>query len=265
MKIDLVVPAIARDLTRLEILVRSLKRFWHIEGRRVLAIRKHEMPLFQHFAPFMELVAKEDLIGPQPYSEGMSGWYRQQMVKVAAANLFEGVYVAIDSDCFAAKDLTWDTFVKDGKLPMIEHPWNEGKILHYRGSARALDIDQIPERAWTWRPPFFFHSEILRNAISRMEEQGLKWTDVLCKTKNWGEVLLYHLALLRENRQEKLHYLSEPVTHEFIRHPHVDIEGDFQAWDVDETFSGKYMFGVVHSNTKIDPARVADKLKGRFE
>ena len=265
MQLDLVCPVIARDLGRFEILLESLRAFWKVPGRRIAAVPAKEMALFEQYQPEIELVAKEDVISTVPYDRAVPGWYRQQMVKLGIANhLGSGAYMAIDSDCFVAKPLHVRDLMPSGKLPYLiaDDPGNKEE--YYRGSGAALDLDFMPAEKMSWRPPFFFDVGVVQQALCRMEEKEMPWAEVLSRTPRWGEVFVYHLMAAHTGELDKMHYASPSLTHEPIRWPHVDVESDFAAWDLNETFSGKYAFGVIHSNTNIDPTRVAAKLKGKF-
>lgn len=264
MDLDLIVPSFSQDISRLAILVASLRKFWHINGRRVLAVPRHELSLFRQFEPYMELIPKDEVIGKQPYEEQVPGWYRQQMVKIGMGLQFNGAYIALDSDCFAAKHLDSSEFFKDRKLPWIEGHESHGQGPYYRGSADALDIDELPENIWSWRPPFFFQSEVIASLVQRLQERELGWVDVLCRTRSWAEICLYHLEAVRTGAFQNMYYKAECLTHKPIVFPYVAVDEDFRAWDVNETFSGKYAFGVIHSNTLVDPKQTEVKLKGKF-
>jgi len=263
--LDLICPAIGRDLARFEILLASYRRFWRAPGRFHVFVPDSDRAVFAaaiRGLPGVVLRSKREAIGTLPYEMGCAGWFRQQMVKLGAARLVEApVYCAIDADCFLAAPVTDD-------LNEDAIPWqrvDQDRQEFYRGAAEALGLEDLPARRFLWRPPFFFGTRVVRAALERIEKvHGESWQEVLARQAVWAEVAVYHL-MVRRLGIESLHIDAPSLTHEPIRWPHVDVEADFAAWNVDETFGGSYRFGVIHSNTAIDPKRVAARLAGRFD
>lgn len=270
--LDLICPAIARDADRFRILLESYQALWRAPGKFYVFTPDKDVELFKGIVEAagdlrVSVRSKRSVIGDLPYEWNVPGWFRQQMLKLGAARAVSSrVYCAIDSDCFLAQPLTSE-FLAEG-IPWTSVEFSSTRNVVYTLSAAALgmqDADALPARAAMWQPPFFFDVGVVDAALNRMEvEHALSWVEVLARTRVWGEARVYHLMVHALGLQDD-HKDGLLRTHEPIRYPHVDIEGDFEKWDLDETFGGRYAFGVIHSNAKIEPARVRARIGDRFE
>lgn len=269
--VDMVMPCIARDLDRLQLYLTSRRKFWHVPGRFFLCTPHKDLDLFRALAKEhkLELLSKESIIGTKPYEgpTALGGWHRQQLVKLGGAKVVDTpFYMALDSDMFHAKQVECaGDLLREGKLPWymksFADPTYVDRLTMCRTFAQHYADATLPDdfAVSMWQPPFFFDRSILCAFLET------DWVSSLCEHLNakghgWGEAYVYRVLAHSQGAWDDRHALGESVTHEFIRHPHVDIEGDFGAWRPADTFSGAWLFGVVHSNTKIPAARTEERV-----
>jgi hypothetical protein len=260
-------PLIARDLTYFKTFWLSYQTFWKVPGRLLLFVRDTERGVFESVVAGdarVVFVSKDAFLGSAVYAEpAVPGWYRQQMVKIGAARLVEtACYLAIDADVFVARPVV--SFRVEGHLPLTLEPFDARWLTPYfEGSAAALDVSWVvPTERASWRPPFFFDTQVMRWACDRMEAAHARvWSDVLSvgprsKLLPFGEVFVYQLAAQACDRWQ-LHAFVPAFVHDVVRGwPYADAAAQFAVWDPATTFSGAYMFGVVQSCTGIAAERV---------
>lgn len=274
--VDMVMPCIARDLDRLQLYLASRRKFWHVPGRFFLCVPNKDLDLFRALAEEhrLELVTKESVISTKPYegATAIGGWYRQQLVKLGGAAIVDTpFYMALDSDMFHARHVERaGDLLRDGKLPWymksFSDPTYAARLTLCRTFAQHYAGASLPDdfAVSMWQPPFVFDRAVLRTFLAT------DWVTLLCEHRKvrgygWGEAYVYRVLAHLQGMWDDRHAFGGPVTHEFIRHPWVDIEGDFEAWRPADTFSGAWLFGVVHSNTQIPVSRTHDKLASFFD
>jgi hypothetical protein len=265
MNCDVVMPVIERDIDRLAIFMRSWDRYWQVPGRLLLCAPAAELPAFKQFTQGrsnVEIIAKQDVIGDEPYKRGVDGWLRQQMVKLGIARFVgqtDRFYMAVDADVFIARPLRYTDIFQNGRAPANLSKTVLARQQHLHTNARmAMDLDPLVEpqtQQYTWTPPFIFSRELVLGALAAMENgKGMDWASVLCATPTWGEVFVYHTYALAMNRWHDFHYECATMTDSPLKWPPVNAESEFAKWNPAETF-GRYMFGVLQSYAKIAPER----------
>lgn len=255
---DWVCPTFSRDVDSFALLIRSFQKFWGGDGRLFVLVPDADRPLFSPLVRKFSVVAQESLLPPVWFAPRSRGWYRQQALKLAASSLVSSpVYGVIDADCFLARPFVAADHATPGATRWELRPHTNTHF--YPGSAELLGVSVPPQR-FLWRPPFFFETAVVQQLLRKVDNKHLvAWQSVLATSHPWGEVPLYHLML----EHLRVPYAVSPsVTHEPIRWPKVDVEADFARWDPAETFSGKYAFGVIHTHSGIDVARVREKVEG---
>ncbi len=72
------------------------------------------------------------------------GWYKQQLIKLAAADLVTTpFYVTLDSDVISTRQASIDDFVWQGRgVLQVEHG---GQELWYRQTAKGLGLPEAPD------------------------------------------------------------------------------------------------------------------------
>lgn len=259
---DWVCPTFSRDVEAFRLLIASFKKFWDGDGCFHVIAPRADLPLFAPIVsvfPRHLLVAQEDLLGTVWFTPRSKGWYRQQAVKLGAANMVSTpVYGVIDADCFLTRPFVKERHATLGATRWELRPHTDAAF--YPGAASLLVLPQ-PERRLLWRPPFFFQRAVVRALLQRLEVLwGQPWPEALARSPHrWGEVPLYHVMA----HEMGIPFVEAPSeTHEPIRWPRVDVEADFNAWDPAKTFSGDYAFGVIHTHSAIQPDRVREKVEG---
>lgn len=287
MKLDMICPVIERDREFLETLLASRRKFWRGEGDFCLLVGG-ELPapwldaiVREH--PDVKVIAQRDLVGDVPFGhvefwdestkrvniQPTPGWHIQQIVKLAASKLVTTeVYGAIDADCFFTHPFDPEVFLRDG-IPWSMADYRPKIRGFYEGSAKLLGFppEVIPARRLLWRPPFFFSRALASNILDRVAEVAqCPWVEALCRASpHWGEVPLYHVGAHVTGQWHSLHREVESFTHEPVQWPHNNPSVEFASWDVDQTFSGRYQFGVVHANRDyVQAADVSEAIKNRL-
>jgi hypothetical protein len=145
------------------------------------------------------------------------GWYKQQIIKLAAAELIDTPwYLTLDADVVCVRHLNDKFLFPDGRAiwqrePVRAHPeWWEGSREVLRVS-RKLDLDQ-PVTGVT---PALIHSASARDLLVRLAalDRGCHWAATLVHLQhlNWTEYSLYWTYLLDVGRVE--HLYSDDSSH----------------------------------------------------
>lgn len=262
--LDIVMPVIARDRERLDLFLASWRFNWRIPGKLFLFTRDEDVPLFEELAtdPRIEVRTKRSLIGDEVYTFGEehwhfgTGWYRQQMVKLAAYQVVQGpFYCCLDADYLIAKEIRYEDLVEEGrgKAQTSTVPIDRDQ---YQVSASLLGAKPVTAEFLKGVPPFILHQEISSRTLRRLGN----WQSVLARTRMWTEASLYRTA-----GEEGWGELHKNVAHDFTDNPFRTALLDprnFIAWNPAPSFDGEYMFVTVSSTMQIAPKQVWSKLRG---
>ena len=286
---DAVLPLISKDLPRVRLLLRSLNRF--VEGLDTLWVYTPEsqkediatafegmgLKATVHVCPETELVPELRLFS------GIGGWYKQQMIKLAAARKVKSdFYLTLDADVVATRELSLSSLTPNNRALayIIQddlHPhWYQrvenllGQKLRRKGvvhnvtpavlSSVAVGIllDTMGQRLdkGMWSPGIRglkqrwvrFRSRSSFDSGHLFLLAGLPWT----------EYALYYSFLEMEAIFDSYHQVSPACIYDIDRSVWYRPEKGLSAWDPKPSFQGRGppWFLVVQSNTHLDPRDV---------
>ncbi len=208
------------------------------------------------------------------------GWKVQQLVKLAAANIFESeFYLTFDADVVCTRKITYDTLIPEGKA-ILQYEPRDGHFKWWRSSSLILQVP-FSKKDTQWGmsvTPAVLASRICRSLMEQIKISGSgSWVDELCGLHNsahpqnwsikrylmrrWTEYTLYYLFAEKVGLLDQYHVTVGSVgslDQISTRAPEPP-----QNWDVSNTFSGplKSAFCVVNSKGYPDPEAVLDRLK----
>jgi len=292
---DAVLPLIPRDLERYAMLARSFERF--VTGLDTLwaVVPPNEVETLRNAlanipAPYhVEVRSELALIPELRLFPKLGGWYRQQLVKLEAANLVQSdFFLTLDGDIIATRPVDLNALVADGRASChVTHA-----DLHprwYKGAAAVLGIPLARPKISHQVTPTILHREGLwalhqhldarwnlrqRSpgwrgikqragavwAKLRAEPRDRAWRLLLANARPWTEYSLYYSFLELNGRFNDFHEetswcLYDPDASVW----HVD---DFERWDPAPLFKGEGppFFSVIQSNTGIPASTVRDRL-----
>lgn len=292
---DAVLPLTVADVARARLLFRSLTRF--VEGLETVWVytpddQAQTLQAELVGVPLPLRVRPETDIVPElrPYAH-IGGWYKQQMIKLAAARAVRGpFYLTLDADVVATRDLRVEQLTPEGRA--LTHIINEdlhprwyrrvesllGEPLPRRGvvhnvtpavlsAPAAIELlDEMGERMRRGR-----YSPGLRGVRQRWAR--LRWGSrpdpghlYLLAGLPWTEYALYYSFVELRGRLEHHHRISDRCIY--------DIEGSvwfrpqtrLTHWDPAASFQGEGppWFLVVQSNTGLEPGEVERSLNKYF-
>lgn len=259
--LDLVVPAIARDKDRLDLFLASWRHNWKIPGKLYLFARDEEMHLFEGLAsdPRIEVRTKRSLIGDAAYAPGAnSGWYRQQVVKLAAHTVVQGsFYCCLDADFLVTQPVQLpDLITADGRgfafaIPDISSEQLGWYKRSYEDVGVLMGVEPVLRDVLSTCPPFIFRKDISEACLSRLGD----WQEVLARAKGWTEASLYRTtAEITGAWTPSIARLEHSLTDAVDRDPRA-----FIAWDPTVSFS-KYKFVTVSGANGVPAHLIKQKL-----
>jgi len=199
--------------------------------------------------------------------QGLAGWYVQQLIKLAAADLVETeFYLTLDADVICTRPVRYGDLVKDGRAigERYDHP---PRSENYDRAARILRLPRS-----TWAHPVT--PSILNRTVVRMMQQHLAgliskplrrfpgagtWRGHLLLNLPWTEYTLYATFVSGRGLYGRFHFKDDYYS--LFGNSVWDRE-QFTDWDPAKSFAPQadYYFVVVQSNTGIDPAAVWAKV-----
>ena len=280
--IDVVLPLVAGDLPRARILFASLRRFWRCPDTRLwVVVRDEELPLFRDVdapAPF-EVVAESRVLGSR--FDDVSGWFRQQAIKLGAARLVRGpFYLVVDADCFAVKPIAPEDLVDVSShrarvryVRWIDPRW-------YEASRRLLGVPRRPPESVDFTP-FVFHRDsvlALLDHLDRLERADLtrrpdvpRWSGLLMPDgrrltgqwddREWTEFTLYHVHGWHTGTWDRCHVPGDSLVRNTLWKEHL------APWIAADSFAAPAAacFSVVQSNTGVSVEWLWDQVRPWIE
>lgn len=261
------------DTQRAEILLQSLDKFW--AGARKLVIwivvaddaaeMATTLPNYQRIVP--RVVRERDLIGELADFPDAPGWYKQQLIKLAAHSVVSTpFYLVLDADLICAQPFSEESLVVDGKAltdwewKSTHEEWWQGsaKFLQYKGPLKGFGMSVTPE---------VLCGQICKQLLAHVGElYNEHWCSALMRIQIWTEFTLYCLYATQNQFMQQYHH-SRPwmIRHgKALRSRHnVWFAKDFGKWTPSRAFAaeGRGIFMVCQSNTEIDPKRIREKLR----
>jgi len=177
----------------------------------------------------IRVLADTDLV---PRVEGMkSGWAKQQILKLAAANLVQTKhYLVFDADNLMVSPAGFEQLCPGGRARVTYEPYR----IHsgwYRGSARVLryEIDFERDDSVLGVTPQILHTDICRKLQREIEIRNGKapWECLLARYRGWSEYTLYWLYMLKHYDAAELYDDAVPLHRECIWHGADELTPEF--------------------------------------
>ncbi len=275
------------DLKRAHILFNSLQTFvapGTISEIFVLVPAAEVELVTQEYACWQSLnikvMAEDELLPEFKKYPKMRGWRKQQLLKIAIANLVENeFYLTLDADVICLKPLDESTLIIQGKAllqyePRAQHPkW-------WKSSARILKMspDVGPKDRGMTVTPALMSRTLSKKLMQELSpaKAGENWVDALCSLhdpanpKNWWigrylklkwtEYSLYYLCAMKLGLLDQYH-----ITAGTAQVPALLLIHDshpYESWNVAASFdqANPGLFCVVGSKTGLPPKEVWQKV-----
>jgi hypothetical protein len=228
----------------------------------------------------IKVMAEDHLIPELKKYPKMRGWRKQQLLKIAIANLVENdFYLTLDADVICLKPLEENKLIVDGKAllqyePRSQHPkW-------WKSSARILNMspDVGPKNLGMTVTPALLSRTLSQKLMRELSANKVAedWADVLCSLhdpaniKNWWigrylklkwtEYSLYYLCAMKLGLLEQFHCIagtSQIPALLLIHDSH-----PYECWDIARSFdlANPGLFCVVGSKSRIPPKDIWAKV-----
>ncbi|HLY55613.1 MAG TPA: DUF6492 family protein, partial [Stellaceae bacterium] len=258
------------DLTRARILCFSLRRFWAGEAPlclHVIARDAERGTVEQGLAEFaggrlaIEVVAETALVPTLAEVPGASGWYRQQVIKLAAHRLVAGwAYLTLDADVVCIRRIDESTLLPDGR---ILTDW-ERRVLHadwWEASASLLGVLPGLDGVGLKPTPAILSTAICQRLESWLDGIG-GWAGLLVRT-GWTEYTLYNLFADRHGLTAVFHAGETDERRGLLRaHYSFSSRAEFEQWKPERAMApdGRGCFIVCNSSARVDPAEIWARL-----
>ena len=217
------------------------------------------------------VIIDEEAILPVLRSTGAWGWYRQQLIKLRAAELSSTeFFVTFDADVILCKPLDGNDLVRGGKALLQK----ETRSYHpdwWAGSARLLGLPLDPEAEGMSVTPAVLSKSICKRLFTHLEDRfGEDWPTALLRRTSWGwtEYTLYFLIAEHYGMLNSFHFTSaNGADARMMGWSNVWFERDFAKWNVEACFdpATSGFFSVMQGNTGISPSAVAGRLRNHLE
>lgn len=222
------------------------------------------------------VLCEEDVLPAlrRPALASSAGWYRQQVIKLAAANLSTTeFFLTLDSDVVLAKPLRSEDIVRDGKA-LLQPGARDRHPRWWCGSGAVLGIAAdlaAPGMAVT---PAILSRTVCQRMFEHLEHRhGRAWADVLLQRSldhwltrrarnNWSEYSLYYLTAEHFRLLERYHYPADGHTQLHCRDS-VWSKRQFSGWTPQPCFdrAGSGLFFVIQSSARIAPRAIGQQLR----
>ena len=224
----------------------------------------------------IKVMAEDDLLPEFKKYPKMRGWRKQQLLKIAIANLVENeFYLTLDADVICLKPLDESKLIIDGKALLQ----NEQRAQHpkwWKSSARILNMspDVGPKELGMTVTPALMSRTLSQKLMQELSpnKAGENWVDALCSLhdpanpKNWWigrflklkwtEYSLYYLCAMKLGLLEQYHIIAGTAQTPALllihdSHP-------YESWNIAGSFdlANPGLFCVVGSKTRLPPKEV---------
>ncbi len=290
-KLDAVLPLTIRDYERFQILDKSLKL--NCKAIRICWIVTTDKE-FEKINSWVQddnyqVVAESSLIPEFKLFRKTSGWYKQQLVKIAIAEKIEtNYYLTLDADVICTKSVYFSDLVKEGRAvcQITEkdvwpdwYKWAE-RVLVLKPSRLGV-LHNVTPTVLSKPAMLKLHeylSHLFHTVDISLNKQDLKlfllrlmsknimrkyadWRMYLLLRLPWTEYSLYYTFLESMNLFEKYHVQVEDAIYSVDKS--IWYRDDFLNWNTEQSFNNNVdnsFFTVVQSSTGITADAVWEKV-----
>jgi hypothetical protein len=269
-RIEAVLPVVEPDLPRMRTLVRSLDRFfpeldtcWVLTPRdsvdavrAVAAGSRYRVLPEDEVVPELARAKSFDRIAALVGDRGLvSGWYRQQLIKLAAAELVgTDFYLTLDSDVICTRPTTVADLVRDGR-GVCEGRQDGKHDEWYAWAERVLGVESRRTQHGV-TPAVLAKAGVGALAEHLAERAGADrtWRGYLMRNTPWTEYALYTTYLEHAGIYDRHHLrLGEGALYgNCVWSPE-----QYEGWEP----SGEFHFTVVQSTAGVEPEEIAGRVE----
>jgi len=274
--VDIIIPLRAVDFDRFEISLASYRHFWKLTHHISLFCRPEEKDeAARRFkAEDVSVFDKREICGPA--WDIKRGWFRAQVVKMAAAKTLDGdFYLPSDPDIIVTREVTPATFFRDGRAPYYPERTLDQSVTPHEPdrfySQQAIDKSWKP---FCERLGFQFPERLVPRMVTPLSVQTARlsteklaeilgvvdWREAwreLCQSMRPSDFALYYLVGKATGNLAHFHY-EQAFLGKNIR----TIE-EGAAWRPEECFrDGHTWFAIaVESKSGVSPEELRIRLR----
>lgn len=263
------------NLARADILFASLKQraapglfrdiFVVVPHREVAALRA---ALAWWSALPIRIVDEDDILPEFRDFDRVSGWFRQQVIKLRVAELMETEFLlTLDPDMFLCKPVGYEGLIPGGRA-LMQIEARDSQVRWWRGAARVLGLAEDPGAPGMSVTPAILSRNVCARLFADLRARhGRSWQSALLATaaEYWTEYSLYYLTAERHGLLETFHAVPPIAGQARLRcSNNIWHRGKFPAWNAEACFgpADPGLFAVVQSNAGVKPAHIVRRLVG---
>lgn len=232
----------------------------------------------------IKVMAEDDLLPEFKKYPKMRGWRKQQLLKIAIANLVENeFYLTLDADVICLKPLDESKLIIEGKA-LLQYEQRSQHPKWWKSSARILNMDPNvgPKELGMTVTPALLSRTLSKKLMAELSPKtssakiAQNWVDALCSLhdpanpKNWWigrflklkwtEYSLYYLCAMKLGLLDQFHVIAGTAQTPALllihdSHP-------YESWNIAGSFdlANPGLFCVVGSKSRIPPKEVWAKV-----
>jgi len=221
----------------------------------------------------LSVVSEEDILPDIRPHPKVGSWYRQQVIKLSAANLSQTeFFLTFDSDVLLCKPMGAADILRDGKA-LLQAEQRQVHAKWWTSSATLLGVPLDLSAPGMSVTPAILSRSICRRLFEHLEERyNQSWTAALLERvpvswENWTEYSLYYLTAEYYGLLD--HYHFPPAAAPGMRLmclSNVWGAQDFDNWKMEACFSPDEpgYFAIIQSKTKIPLATICHRIEAHL-
>jgi hypothetical protein len=201
-------------------------------------------------------VLPETTVVPELKTSQVSGWWKQQAIKLAFATCCEtDFYLTLDSDCMAVRRITYGDLVVDGR-GIVQYEPLQSHESWYAASSIVLQMG-LPPGDMVGVTPFLMSRDVARQLYLHLSSIDRGLGMFLVEPKGCTEYSLYHIFGYNTDLFAKYHCASNVKLYgNCIWWP-----SEIETWNAADSFvSPDFFFSVLQSNTGIAPEWIWQRI-----
>lgn len=262
-KISGVVPTATWDFERVQLMLKSLKKFFDPKSMDTLFVIFPDKPKMQKVIDDLDLefnvkvLSEKDVIPKKDYKvfKKRKGWYRQQVIKLYISTLMNTpFYICLDADVLCIKSTSHSDLIKNGKICCNI----ESKSIHqkwWENSRKVLGVsDPGTESGMTSSTNIFItreNLELIKHVETMYRKSFVKtlmnwfWISKYTALKRWTEYKLYW-SFIEYRNQIDAYDLNCPVWGKSIWRNTENLNEELFAQILDSSNEGN--FAIIQSS-----------------